>query len=800
MKKFYFNAFAALTAMCGWGGLTASADNVIGNGTVKMTYVDYSVPDSVFGVRDTIRAGYNKAAAVGAAIGFGNTGWNENKIGVLRVDVSSVPGTIQKATLRAKISGSSDSKRKTSWGVALVDKALSVDTLSYNKDGKEPISKLLNGGNQVGSAKESATIFDEASFDVTEALSSGQTAATFYVYETAAAGGYLTEPVLEVEYEPFEATTKTIDFEDGEKVFTDDSRITGAIEDDATLGSKVLGWTCANNAQNGYSFSHYDFSGILDKPALVAVEFDYYNTNGGRAIFNIGDADVRGNTGGSSKTTYNSTGVIFRIGSDKNNFYINDNVLLLSDKSEMVKVWDEAAQDYVEEEQVTPGFTNKWLHVSTIINNDAKMVYWVVTDQEGKVLHEGNGAFYAADANKCSQVDLFGYINNSHCAMLDNLTITNYKSNAVFADYTVKYVDADGNEIKDARTSNGQAGKFVTLLESDKTAVTKDDVKYLYDSDNSETVAINENGTAVITVKFRQAEKYYAVLNCMVSGGTGVANRLAQFQGNDLWFWEGDTYTLYPSRAYKHTDGAYYVTSATNYNGVSFSFPGSIVPAKQAGKTYYIGTLYYNKVDSIAYYSDFEHLALPTVDEGNGTGLGQLVGTVNSWFSFSGGYFDRFSGGRGIRLDADSYVYTEPIAEDATYKVTIYGRNDVSSETVDPYYLGVRDANGKVSQYADLSIPSWGSAVTGSSVVENVALKAGESLVVMNDNADKKVSLDDISLTKTGDYVAPNLVTAIKNVETVKADDAIYTLTGVKVNGAVKPGLYIRGGKTILVK
>ena len=802
MKKIYFNSMVALAAFC-LGGMNANAENLVGTAPVKMTYIDYNQADVALGQLDTIRAGYNKDAAVGSAIGFGNTGWGENKVGVLKVDVSSIPGTVQKATLKAKISGSSDSKRTTGWGIAQTDNAWSAD-LTYATAGSWTVSKKLNGGTQVWSEYKPSTYYSDAAWDITEALSGGEQTATLLVYETAAAGGYLTGAFVEVEYEQFEATTTKFDFEGEDKVFTDDSRITGAIETDATLNSKVLGWTCAGNAQNGYSFSHYDFTSLLNQPALVAVEFDYYNTNGGRAIFNVGDAVVRGNTGGSSKVTYNKTGVIFQIGSDKNNFFINGQTLPLADVETPTTVVNEEGEEVAGEPIVTPGFANKWLHVAMIANIDAKTVAWTVTDQEGNVLNEGNGAFFADDAVNCSQVDLFGYINNSHCAMIDNLSITNYKSTAQFAEYSVRYVDAEGNEIKDARTATAQVGKFVALIDADKAAFKNADntKKYIYDSDDSETVAIAAEGT-VITVKFREAETLYAVLNCVIEGTT---TQLMQYRDNDVHhFFEGDNYYIYPPRGIEK-DGAYYFCDATSWNGITFPFPGSLSARTVSGKKTYIGQLGYTKVDSVAYYSDIERLALPVEDAGQGTGLGQLVGTVNSWYSFSGGIFDRFSGGRGIRLDVDSYVYTEPIAEDGTYKVTMYGRNDVQANQKNPYALGVREADGSVSYFTELTIPDWASATTGTNIVEGVAIKAGQQLVVKNtgaltdDDKANQISLDDISLTKTGDYVAP-VLDAINEVKAATAaDGAVYTLSGVQVSGALKPGLYIQNGKVFVVK
>ena len=810
MKKFYFKSIIALTALFGLGSMNVAAQEVAEEENdypvlpVKMTYVSGSDADVdiAYGECDTIKAGWNLGnnVAVGSTITFGNKNWGANWIGVLKVDGTAIPGIITKATLKAKVSGSLDSKRTTGWGVALTDNKWSAD-LTYTTVGAWTVSAMLNDGKQVWGTSKSATVFDEISLDITDAFSNGQSSATLLVYEGVkdgnggAAGGFMTDVYVEVEsYDPFEATTTTFDFEDGEKLFTDDSRITSAIEANETLGSKVLGWTCADNAQNGYCFSHYNFADKLNNPALVKIEFDYYNTKGGRAILNIGDGQVRGTTGGSTKVTYNKTGVIFQIGSDKNNAFINGINIGQDNVTTTYKGFDEELGDSIEVSETQLGLCDRWMHVTLIANNDAKTVTWFVDDKEtGDNIHYGTSAFFADDANACTQIDLFGYINKSHCAMLDNLSITNYKSNAVFADYTVKYVDANGNEIKESRSGNGQVGKKVSLLDSDKAAVYNADKtkKYIYDSDNSETVAIAEAGTEILVV-FREAEVYYAVLNCKAG-----SKSLKQFRSDDLKFFEGDNLVLYPSRAYKNPDdGAYYFTPVTDgYNCTSYSFPGALLPNKNGGKTYYIGQLEYEKVDSVAYYADIETLALPTTDEGNGVGLGQLVGTVNSWYSFSGAYFNRFSGGRGIRLDAGSYVYTEPIAEAGTYLVTIYGRNDVSAAVENPYVLGILKEDGTQLDYADLTISDWGSATTGANIVEGVAIPAGAKLVIKNDDAAKKISFDDISLTKTGEYAEPNLVNGIQEAKISVANGAIFSISGQRLNAAPAKGLYIQNGK-----
>ena len=809
MKKFYFKSIVAL-AFLGLGTMNVAAQEEEENDLpvlpVKMTYVsgtDADV-DIAYGECDTIKAGWNlgNSVAVGGTIGFGNKGWGANWIGVLKVDGTAIPGTITKATLKAQVSGSLDSKRNTGWGVALTDNEWSAD-LTYSTVGAWTVSAILNGGEQVWTNSKSATGFEEISLDVTDAFAGGKSTATLLVYEgiksgnAGAAGGFMTDVRVEVEYDPYEATETKFDFEDGNKVFTDDSRITSAIETDETLGSKVLGWTCADNAQNGYCFSHYNFADKLNNPALVKMEFDYYNTKGGRAILNIGDGQVRGTTGGSTKVTYNKTGVIFQIGSDKNNAFINGINIGQDNVTTTYKVFDEELGDSVEVSETQLGLCDRWMHVTLIANNDAKTVTWFVDDKEtGDNIHYGTSAFFADDANACTQIDLFGYINKSHCAMLDNLTITNYKSNAVFADYTVRYIDAAENVLKESRTGNGQVGKNVKLLEADKASFYNEDntKKYIYDADNSETEVIAESGT-VITIMFREAETYYVVLNCKAG-----SESLKQYRGEEYKFFEGDTYTIYPPRGFKGSDGKYYFTEANTYNCAEYAFPGSLTPASQGGKTYYIGLLNYEAVDSVAYYSDIERLALPTTDEGNGTGLGQLVGTVNSWYSFSGGYFNRFSQGRGIRLDLGSYVYTEPIAEAGTYKVTIYGRNDKSANATNPYTLGLLQEDGTQLDYTDLTIPDWGSATTGASVVEGVAIPANGKLVIKNASEGLQISLDDISLTKTGEYVEPNLVNAIQEAKVAVANSTIYTISGQRLSAAPAKGLYIQNGKKFVVK
>ena len=149
---------------------------------------------------------------------------------------------------------------------------------------------------------------------------------------------------------------------------------------------------------------HYALPDTVTKD-IVTFDFDYYNTNGGRAILSIGDATTRGTTGGSTKVTYNSTGAIFNLGSNKTN------ALVQGDSSKAIGY-----------------YTNKWMHVNVVVNQSTKKVSYTITNKAdgAEIAKAKDVAFVDATTEnlKATQIDIFGYINNSHCAMLDNIKVT----------------------------------------------------------------------------------------------------------------------------------------------------------------------------------------------------------------------------------------------------------------------------------------------------------------------------------------------------------------------------------------
>ena len=317
-------------------------------------------------------------------------------------------------------------------------------------------------------------------------------------------------------------TVTTYDFEDGNALFTADSRVsvdvvegTQTIYNEAfELDGKAVSFKGASNAQNGYCFAHYDFSALCEQAANVKVEFDALLGNGARSIISVGDASVRGTTGNSSKTTYSNKGAIFRVGTDKSNSYVN-----------------------ADKKGGSTTVSQKWLKVTVEVDETTKTYTYSIEDKATGDILFSNGdepiAFYSSDATNCTQIDMFGYINNSQMGLIDHLTITVTKAERQQADYTVNFLDKNGQAIKDAVTRSGAVGEAVMLLPADKEPLwnAESTQKYIYESDNTADLIINADGTTVVDIIYRDAEVFNYTVSSSI--GTTLSNG-SGFEGESL--------------------------------------------------------------------------------------------------------------------------------------------------------------------------------------------------------------------------------------------------------------------------
>lgn len=289
-------------------------------------------------------------------------------------------------------------------------------------------------------------------------------------------------------------TTTAYDFEDGTTnpfIIADANRISASFVNDETLNSKVLKHTCGN--MNAIAFAYYDFTELAKNAQIVTVEFDFNIPNvAGHELISLADASFHTLSGGGftgkSNTGYGSKGAIFNLGcfrgGGNNKFAINSK----QNDLEALGVWG---------------------HAKIVVDNSEKKVSYIISDKNGTELASAsNVGFLNSDAAKCTQIDIYIGTNASgNGVSIDNLSISAYVDETIEqAKYTIRYVDENDNEIKDAATREGAVGGEIALTASDTQSFYANNKKYIYVSDDVEGKTVAEG--AVVTVTFREAEVY----------------------------------------------------------------------------------------------------------------------------------------------------------------------------------------------------------------------------------------------------------------------------------------------------
>ncbi len=529
-------------------------------------------------------------------------------------------------------------------------------------------------------------------------------------------------------------TTSVMDFEDEDvSMFTNvnPNRMAITAAEDASMG-KVAKFQCTN--RNALPLGLYSFREMADKANKVIFEFDFnMGSVSGHHKITIGDADVHNATSGGFNVTsknnygYGPNGAIFQFGTDRgggeNYFKINDSIAANKDAAY-------AANDVL----------GQWMHAKVVVNVDDRLVSYEMS-KDGELMFKGdNLPFYNEQAQKCNQFDIS--FSNTGVSYIDNLSIvTAVNPDIKYADYTVRFVDPDGNEIKEARSGNGRVGSFVKLLESDKTPIynAENTIKWVYDSDDAAEVAVAEANT-VITVKFKESEKYAWRLRQYFNDGNGANGTRIGTEWIEGEQFVGDTYTVFYQLAYKHpTDGKWYVAPKVgSYEGRSYTFTGN--ESTNAAGTIHLMDVKYEKIDSIVWIGEFEDQTAMT-----------LVGEVETWIGWTdiataGNRFDRFSNGAGPRLKEGSYFIINDAFEAGTYKIFIYGRNGGSE--ANQYALYYIPAEGGDPVKLEVEIPEAAGGQMFGHTIENVAIPAGAKLVIKNDGMANYLDLDHISICK----------------------------------------------------
>ena len=548
-------------------------------------------------------------------------------------------------------------------------------------------------------------------------------------------------------------SSTVIDFEDEDDLskFTvaDASKMTTSIVEDETTGSKVAQFV--RSGSSGLGLATLNFSEQTEDATTVKVAFDFNIKNyiQGASGIAIGDAAVNTkDLGGFSdgQWGFGANGVIMYFGGGRSRivpgsttnydyFQING-VCVAAPEDDAVKAVAEPTWN-----RFTTEIWDNWLHFEADVDVANQTVSYTINKGD-EVLYAGNDIPFVSDqALTCTQLSF--HSGNAATVLFDNINITTTSGDASiqYADYTISYVDTEGNaipeDLKTTITRRGRIGSAVTLLDADKANFSNADgsVKYIYQSDNTEGATITKEGTQIkIVYKSEEAPKYQYIFNCMIEGATGADAILAQIRGEEF---EGKATTVYLPIGY-YKDGKCYMTTPAQYNGRTVSVNGT--EAKTQG--YILTTINYALDESIVYFGECEDL--------------QQEGEFAEGYHF--GYFDRVSQGKTI-IPKTNAALTTPVITAGTYDVNIFCRSDKGEVHVDMLYVKLADGTlQKVEALPDFveytkmkfheSMATLWNAGMGWLTFKSVTIPEGASLVIKNETTESALAFDCIKVTK----------------------------------------------------
>ena len=106
-----------------------------------------------------------------------------------------------------------------------------------------------------------------------------------------------------------------------------------------------------------------------------------------------------------------------------------------------------------------------------------------------------------------------GFCGNKNAGFINKISVYKPNKTVVSTTFSVKYVDMEGNSLKENVSYNAVAGATIALSDADKANITVGETTYVYDSDDSAETTVAEDGTTVVTVKFHAAANFAYTVN-----------------------------------------------------------------------------------------------------------------------------------------------------------------------------------------------------------------------------------------------------------------------------------------------
>ena len=328
------------------------------------------------------------------------------------------------------------------------------------------------------------------------------------------------------------------------------------------------------------------------------------------------------------------------------------------------------------------------------------------------------------------------------------------------ADYTIKYV-CEGQEVKKSLKYTGVVGEEISVKDKDNFYNEDNSIKYIYVSDDAASKTVAEDGSTVVTVTYREAQKYNYTVNNNINDNSVIGTA---FEGDNATV-EFPRYTLKDGVLYEANaiSQQYKLTFAVNENNT-------------------VKTINYKEtsIDNVAYYSEAEDISTLT--------------------STNAGYIPiRCSSGKAAYAATDAVITKLPAG---TYKLTTAVFGNRSENFNFNFYAGENNV---------FSITTTGSLSEGTSssftlteptdIILKQAGNAGRSPKVL-DYIIIRQEAETVSVSAAG-YATY----ATKHNVEVPEDENVKVMT-VKVNAAgtaierneVKAGTVIPAKTGILVK
>lgn len=283
---------------------------------------------------------------------------------------------------------------------------------------------------------------------------------------------------------------------------------------------------------------------------------------------------------------------------------------------------------------------------------------------------------------------------------LNKIEITETEQSVELANYTVRFLDLDDNELKTQSVREGKVGDAVVITEADKADFYGEDAKYHLRNIDGENATIASDGSTVVTLYFEELGKFKAQVDAYDDEtGDLIQEAVGTAEG-----YEGDAITVYYPKGVKDSNGNWYFidqNSAEPWYGL-------------ANFEYYDtepGEVYYTMNSNVKYYADVENLT-----------------PSRSWVA-KGNYPNRYSGGIAPRLAPGASVSTDAIDEAGTYYLYVYARNQSASSagTLNVYVVDAGDVETLVEDGFD----NWNGGNSMAKMIE-VTVPAGGKIKLEN--------------------------------------------------------------------